>query len=254
MAYQVQLLVLEEDVLKEVPLFDVTLLPKLDFRVHNDVYLKFWNWDETPMYGPYSMAREFLTDVHNVNRHFACVVADREESFLETLLATKVTFAGRRSYLRKRKEEGLPLDGQSAGTFYEQDGFLVSLQRSLDHVSSTIVHEFGHALDDLLNPVNYKQRTPTMREVMAIFVEETVGINEYYLTKPHRHAKEILRCLAHTRFSLLDFPEQWEFLNGITDEKDLPARISSSFPPERPLIKLLDTITSFGKSIGINSK
>ncbi|MDP3733727.1 MAG: hypothetical protein Q8R37_00730 [Nanoarchaeota archaeon] len=226
----------------------------LEYTVDRETYTNHWNWSRNgtwTCFEPEQLIEKYLASTEIIYTLFKPLfAADTTFSLYDKIRSVGMTFGGSAAYNTRRS--GYPDVSDSVAYYSRDEGIVQSISyRSLDRVGDDSIHEFGHALDHLLNHVNYTQRTPVMAEVMAIFVEETLGINNFYLQKPHRQAKEILRCLAHTRFSLLDFTVQWEFLNLITDENDLAAWISSRFPLEKPLIKIIDFVTSFGKSSGI---
>lgn len=222
MDYQVPLLVLDDNKLLEVPLINLKLTPSgLDYLVCNDTFFKLWPWDETT-YGPYCLANSFLADLTTVNRLFEPVIAQRDNfNLLETILSTKVTFAVENAYLQKRKEEEFLFVNQSVGEFYEKEGVLVRLQDSLNEVSSTITHEFGHALHYQLYPQSYSQSTIIAKEMVAIHVARSLGFKKKYSKeKPHYKALQILRNLDNHIFKKMSFKQQWELLIDLTNHQN----------------------------------
>ncbi|MDP3733886.1 MAG: hypothetical protein Q8R37_01535, partial [Nanoarchaeota archaeon] len=183
----------------------------LEYTVDRETYDKYWNWSRDgtwTCFEPEQLIEKYLASTEKIYTLFKPLFsADTTFSLDDKIRSVGMTFGGSAAYNTLRS--GYPDVSDSVAHYCRTEGIVQSISyRSLDKIGHDSIHEFGHALDHLLNPVNFERRTPVMLEVMAIFVEETLDISYFYRQKSHRQAKEILRCLAHTRFSLLDFTEQ----------------------------------------------
>ncbi|MDP3733887.1 MAG: hypothetical protein Q8R37_01540 [Nanoarchaeota archaeon] len=222
MEYQIPLLILEENVLQEVPLMEVYVTPSgLDHVVSIDTFEKHWPQKET-QYGPYMLADDFISTVTQLNTLFAPLVAEKEDyNLLEKMLATKVTFAVENAYRRKRLEENTPVEEQSLGAFYEKEGILLLLQKSLIELNGTVIHEFGHALHKILTPDAYYKSNDVMKEIIAIHLQRHYGVKRNYAMKPHSVAVAPLENLESTDFQKQRFEQRWELLTSLVNHNPL---------------------------------
>lgn len=248
----ISLLVMENDTVVRKPLAEINF-DTLDYTINAETYDQYWNENKEKIWAsfePEELIKKYLQSTKKIYTLFKPLFSvDTTFSLNDKIRSVGITFAGWEAYNKLRSGHQ---DVSYSVSLYHKckkgEIFQRIAYRSLDKIGDDSIHEFGHAMDHLLNPVNLDRRTLIMKEVMAIFVEEKLGIDACYAKPPHRTAKDILWCLAHTRFSFLNFAEQWNFLNGILDHEDISRAIADCFPQQSPLIKIIDTISFAIKS------
>lgn len=102
-------------------------------------------------------------------------------------------------------------------------GIFVSLGNE-NSLEGTIAHEYGHYLHHTLLPESYKKSSATMKEVIAVFVEEKCGYHTDYVPDgPHYRAEQLLKKLEKksTFGKNMTLAGQWNFLGSFSHHEYL---------------------------------
>ncbi|MEK6905446.1 MAG: hypothetical protein AABX24_03510 [Nanoarchaeota archaeon] len=96
-------------------------------------------------------------------------------------------------------------------------------------IKSTIIHEFSHHLHSTLHPKEHVSSDETIREVMAILVEEKIDPDYNYSSDSHHgKAKELLRELnTLDYYQNMSLAERWLFLSEFTNHSVLEGIINA---------------------------
>ncbi len=174
------------------------------------------------------LAFHYLRSQHKVHRIFRKILEGNEdlkkeypyllESYLH-LATVPFAYATTDAYEKIRhrypKEKETDVEIKATAHYDEHRGIFVSLNPN-DNLQSTIAHEYGHYLHHTLTPDQYRESSPTMKEVMAIFIEGKCGYHTNYATDlPHYRAEQLLKKLENTKTygKEMSISDKWNFLN-----------------------------------------
>ena len=216
MRKEIPLWVMENEPVKK-PLVELVLTSPVDYTINPDTYDSYWNALGVS-YEPEELVNEYLKISNDIYELFQPLFPTSSNFPLyERVMAIGITFFTPSVYAEKVKRPW-------AAYYCTLEGIVQPLKpnKSLKKLFEDTIHEFGHAMDHLLNPLKFKERKFAMYEMIAIFVEEKLGIREDY-RKDHEYdkAQKILHGLYNTTFKGMSFAEQWNFLSPIVDHKEL---------------------------------
>jgi len=183
---------------------------------------------------PPALARAYIEMIYGIHERFLDVFKDElsSEELFETLLKTEFVYASPMAYQRIKpvipKEKDDDQEFNYVAHYSSKGGIFVSLleNATLEVIKGNAIHEFGHRLHQLYFPRNYDYSDVTIKEMLAILLEEEEGINDSYLSKtPHGRAKELLRRANEGKLKGKTFAERWKLLASFLKHEDLESYI-----------------------------
>ena len=133
------------------------------------------------------------------------------------------------AYVLPAAEKEMPVD-KAVGCYDLDKGIFVLLAPQPKRViKGTIIHEFSHHLHYTLHSKEYFSSDKTIKEVMAIMVEEEIDPNyEYRSGSVHEKAKELLRELnTLDYYQDMGLAERWLYLSEYTNHSVLEGIINA---------------------------
>ncbi len=220
---ELYLLIIEEEKPLKKPFIEIVtdILPPDSYitkpNAHN---LAFWKQQEQP-HTPHSLASSYLKKVKDVSNLFHDIFKGHwsYENICKTLLEAPVTYACPEAYKKIRpvykKENEEDAEFEPVAHFDVKEGIIISLeQKESSYLECTIAHEFGHYLHHRWYPERFTNSDPTMKEIVAIFVQEQLDHRKTYREKTlHSRAQQILTQTRQNRlYQSMTTAEQWNFL------------------------------------------
>lgn len=180
-------------------------------------------------YTPFALANHYGETIKMLHRYFQDIVRHKwdPENLLYKLLLAKFTYASPKAYqlikpvIPKEKK-----DDQEVNPIAHYDnkyGIYVSLpdDKTLKDIKILNLHEFGHLMHQVDAPENYIDSDPTIKEALAILLQEEEGIREYqFMDTPHGRAQQLLRKAGETKFRGKTFAEEWKLLTRFQKYED----------------------------------
>lgn len=246
----IDIIIIEEEQVKRKPLAEFTLdkLPKkCSILRKGDLKQHFWSGD-----GKYhtrtSLVQTYLDGVIEVHKLFNKILKGTgHQGACSYEFVTSIPFAYScpEAYAKIRptfpKEKADDVETISIGHFTEERIYL-SLEHNLtsDNLAGSITHEHGHYLHNKLWPDKHNQADPTMKELMAIFVQEKCNYpREYTPNTPHHRALELLKKVEATNmYQQMTVQNQWDFLLGFTQHASLQEFVNDVMKPSEVEIEV----------------
>lgn len=236
---EIFLRVVENGQIVSKPLFKVDLTEKLQhemnkatYQAHKEILDKHFNQEY--------FTEGYLWVFGRIEQLFKDVAKDIDlhEKIAEfgVIYADEPSFPPKEDF-KKDKEDG-EIKINPLFYFNEERGVVISLERNNWRYSSyyAMAHECGgHYMDFLLNQENYRKRTATMLEVMALLAEKRLGCQLHCTYSLHLRAQRLLQSVFETSFSKMSFKDQWELMNGLYDHKKAQEYFKENLA-EKPLI------------------
>lgn len=181
-------------------------------------------------YTPRVLAYAYMMTLKSVHSLFQKTVSHKWDwkILLETLLKAEFVYASSKAYslvkpvIPKEKEEDqevIPIAHYNSGykimiSLPEQGG-------TLEKIENYGIHEFAHYMNHVDAPEHYIASDATMKEALAILVEEEEGINDSYIgDTPHGRAKKLLKKANENKFKGKAFREKWKVLTEFKKHED----------------------------------
>ena len=204
--------ILEEDDPVKKPMFwlpedAVKYDPIAHYRTLKHFVEKGIEWSPTQLYEQFRFGSEKVTDLFRPLANSSSFPLDEK---IQEIEEGKFAFATGEAYDKKKSLSS------SVGYYNINEGIVVSLDRSsIRSVLGTVIHEFGHALDHMIDGNAFDKRDDVSREIMAILVQESLGFSRTYHTKsPHYKACQILYDLEKKMMKKWEFSSKWRWLSS----------------------------------------
>lgn len=182
------------------------------------------------LYTPRVLALAYNETLKSIHKLFQKTVKHKWDwkILLETLLKAEFVYASSKAYqlvkpvIPKEKEadqEVIPIAHYNSGykimiSLPEQGG-------TVERIQNYGIHEFAHYMHHVDAPEHYTASDATMKEALAILVEEEEGINHSYAVNiPHGRAKELLKKANENKFKEKAFKERWGILTNFQKHED----------------------------------
>ncbi len=180
-------------------------------------------------FGPSLLMWESIAALKEIKKLYEIITAMNPGLNPEKLaLEAEIAFAAPDAYQQLCKDRETDLD--SEGHYYCQTKeVLVKMPEdaSLEKICSCLKHEYGHHLDYLLDPEGFDCKTAAMREVMAVFFENLLGVNDIYSNECNVRAQDLLQQLYENKhFQEQYTANQWQFLSGFYSDELLQLAIT----------------------------
>ncbi len=235
----IDLIVLEDGQAKRVPLAEFTL----DHLPQRSTVNKYGPLEKEVLrindetYTCEILLQLYLKPLLKVQQLFSNLLKDtpqEEKASYENITAVPFAFASADAYntikpaIQKEKDGDAKID--VVGHF-DDYGIVVSLCEEPKYIRSTVAHEHGHYMHQNLCPEKYLKCTPTMKEFIAIFVQEMCGYNKSYVENTmHHRAKQLLCELQKTEhYRQIPVSEQWKLINNFRKHRNLRRYIEICF-------------------------
>ena len=181
-------------------------------------------------YPPPALANVYVEVIQELHQYFKGVVGHKWSPgiLLQLLLRAKFTYASPAAYqrinivTRKEKEDDQEINNPVA-LYNGNSEIIVSLPEddTLENIKKYSIHESGHYLHHVSAPESYIDCDETMKETLAILLEEEGGINSSFISNtPHGRANELLRKAYETKFRGNTFAEEWKILTEFRKHQD----------------------------------
>lgn len=228
----IDIIVLEEEQAKRIRLAEFTL----DELPYKSAINRFLSEEELQKlrinYGAdtsKTLLQLYLEPLVKVQQLFSDIFKDtpqEEKASYENIAAVPFAFASVEAYnkikpfIQKEKDSDAEID--SVGHFNGSE-IIISLRENHKHIHGNIAHEHGHHMHWTLHPKQYHGCDPTLRELIAIFVQEKCGYSRSYAENTmHHRALQLLHELQETeRYRRMPASEQWKFLNDFSRHETL---------------------------------
>ena len=201
------------------------------------------NWDQhqheiSAHFTPSVLTDMYMKSIYKIHRRFLDAFSHtlNSEKLFETLLRAEFMYASPKAYglikpvIKKEKEEDQELI--PVAHYNNKYEIIISLPENaaLDTIKGYGIHEFGHYLHQVYDPQNYKNSDASIKETLAILVQEEEGIDYHYLSNtPHGRAQELLRKANENKFKGKTFAERWRLLTRFQKLEDLEDYIDGIF-------------------------
>ena len=234
----IDIIVLEEEQPQRVLLSEVTLnlLPeRFNFLMKGKIRHTFWPKMRT-IHTCTSLTQNYLSGINNIYKTFIEIVTGTDyEDKINYDLITSIPFAYAtpKAYQKIKpiplKEKETDKEVVPVGHFEAKNGIVLSLENNItpESIIGSIIHEHGHYLHYSLWKEEYQKCDVTMRELMAIFVQEKYyPIGAYKEKTPHHRAQELLHRLENKEsYARSDSASQWNFLLQFMNHQELNEHI-----------------------------
>ncbi len=132
------------------------------------------------------------------------------------------------AYVLPAARDEMPVSDAAACYDARRGIFILTTSSSQSGIAGSIIHEYGHYLHHTLHPAVYYLSDETIKEVMAILIEEKIDPCYVYRSEsPHGQAKTLLRKLEQFDFyNEMDLAQKWLYLSIFTDSSELEDALS----------------------------
>ena len=193
------------------------------------------NWREyqpqiNERYTPHVLAEQYVETIKTLHHYFKDVVNHKwtSEDLLQKLLLARFSYASPTAY--KLKKPVLPKekeDDQEINLIAHYDGkyrIYISLPEdgTLEYIKRFSTHELGHLMHHIDAPENYCASDATIKEVLAMLVEEERMTQLIYnKDTQHERAQQLLRKANRKKLKGKTFAEKWDILTRFKKQEDL---------------------------------
>jgi len=238
-AKSIELLVLENENLVRMKLAEIMLSDQPRISSFNPRALEHWVWKGiSERYEVKTLVQNYIHAILKTQRIFAKIVKDttyQRKAELETITRHPFIYASPAAYQKVRpqikKEKKGDDEIKSVAHLSWQEGIFVMLGHNYTYqtILGSNIHEHAHFMHYTLYPQFYNYYDSTMKECLAIFVEEKCNIKDIYEGRnPHARGQQILKELnKHDFYRRKTIADQWNFLTEYEDHRDLKRIIRS---------------------------
>ena len=234
---KLELIILQQNKPHTIDLAEIHLndLPKQTYFISPGALDQTKLEEMSTNYTPLKLVQSYLDSIQRITNllHHLLPVPVSDKRLHKILSEVPFSFVSNKAYEKIKpcfeKEKADDAEIISCAYYDHVNGIYVSIKEEENIMQGAIIHEHGHYLHDKLYSKAYQECDATMKEIIAIFVQEECGFpRDYRENTPHYRAKDLLqRCRQHAHMKTFSPASFWDLIMRFKHHENLDKYISS---------------------------